>query len=59
MGYIDCPDIFIPEAEPVIAYDDIDGMFRNDLFQPQMFGNYMVKKYRDFQKKYNILREKP
>ena len=58
MGYIYRFDLFIPEPEPVVANYNINVMFPDDLFQPEVFGDYVVNKYRDFKKKYNILWEK-
>jgi len=46
---------FIPKARTLSLINNINGMFGDDLFQSEVFGDYMVNEYRDFKKKYNIL----
>ncbi len=49
MGYIYCFYFSVPESETVIADNNINFIFMDYLFKPDVFEDYMIKKHRDFE----------
>ena len=59
MGYIYCFNVSVPETEPVIADNDINCIFRDYPFKPDVFKDDMVKKQRDFKQERQVLWQEP
>ena len=59
MGDIYCFYASVPETEPVIAYDDINCIFSDNPFKPDVFEDDMVKKQRDLKQERQVLGQEP